>query len=135
MPPTTSREFQKAASQRFTGAEALQRVRLNLDAQYLGGYTVECSLKALILDRTADPDKPAKLLRISSSSAMHRPEVLLGELRDLGLALPTVIGGRMKRFRWTTDLRYETGRGDVGETAAFLKTAKLIFDWVEEQLP
>jgi len=39
MPPTTSRDFQQAAGQRFTGAEALQRARLDLDAQYLGGYT------------------------------------------------------------------------------------------------
>jgi len=76
----------------------------------------------------------AKLIRISSSAAMHRPDVLLGELRDLGIALPADIGRRLKRFRWSTDLRYETGRGDVGETAAFLKTAKLIFDWVEGQL-
>ena len=59
MPPTTSREFQKAASQRFTGAEALQRVRLNLDAQYLGGYTVECSLKALILSGCSGPNFPS----------------------------------------------------------------------------
>ena len=135
MPPTTSREFQKAASQRFTGAEALQRVRLNLDAQYLGGYTVECSLKALILYRTADADQSATLRRINSGSAMHRPELLLGEVRRLGTVFPPELAKRMRRYRWTTDLRYETGRGDVGETAAFLKTAKLIFDWVEAQLP
>lgn len=134
VPPTTSRDFQQAAAQRFTGAEALQRVRLNLDAQYLGGYTVECSLKALILHRTPAAEQLAKLIRITSSAAMHRPEVLLGELRDTGLELPVEIGMRMKRFRWSTDMRYQTGRGDVGETSAFLKTAKLIFDWVEGQL-
>lgn len=134
MPPTTSRDFQHAAAQRFTAAEALHLVRLNLDAQYLGGYTVECSLKALILHLTADTDKPATLLRISSGARMHLPDVLLGELRSLGSALPPAIGGRVKRFRWATDFRYETGRRDFGETVAFLKTAKLIHDWVEEQL-
>jgi hypothetical protein len=41
----------------------------------------------------------------------------------------------MRRFDWTTDLRYETGRRDTGETIAFLKTAKAIYDWVEAQLP
>ena len=46
MPPTTSRDFQKVAAQRLTTAETLLREKLTLDAQYLGGYTVECSLKA-----------------------------------------------------------------------------------------
>lgn len=135
MPPTTSREFQKAARQRLTSAEALLRLRLNLDAQYLGGYTVECSLKALILDRTPDADKPARLLRINSGAAMHRPEVLIGELRRLGTVLPLSITKRMRRYHWTTDLRYEAGRRDAGETTAFLNTARAVHNWVEGLLP
>lgn len=135
MPPTTSRDFQKVAAQRFTTAEALLRLRLNLDAQYLGGYTVECSLKALILHHTPDAEKPQRLKLITSGAKMHRPDVLLGELRDLGIALPPHLAKRMRRFDWTTDLRYETGRRDRGETVAFLKTVKAMYDWVEGQLP
>ena len=135
MPPTTSRDFQKVASQRLTTAETLLRLRLTLDAQYLGGYAIECSLKALILHQTPDPDKPDKLKRITSGATMHRPDVLLGELRDLGIALPLQLAKRMRRFDWTTDLRYETGRRDTGDTVAFLRTAKAIIDWVEGQLP
>ena len=135
MPPTTSRDFQKVAAQRLTTAETLLREKLTLDAQYFGGYTVECSLKALILHLTADVDKPNKLKRITSGATMHRPDVLLGELRNLGVALPLEVAKRMRRFDWTTDLRYETGRRDTGETVGFLKTAKAIFDWVEGQLP
>lgn len=41
----------------------------------------------------------------------------------------------MRRFDWTTDLRYETGRRDTGETRAFLNTAKAIYDWIEGLLP
>jgi hypothetical protein len=37
----------------------------------------------------------------------------------------------MRRFDGTTDLRYETGRRDTGETTGLLKTAKAIYDWVE----
>ena len=66
---------------------------------------------------------------------MHRPDVLLGDLRDRGSLLPLDIAKRMRRFDWTTDLRYETGRRDTGETIAFLRTAKVIYDWVEGQLP
>lgn len=135
MPPTTSRDFQRVARQRLTTAETLFLHALTLDAQYMGGYAVECSLKALILHRTADPDKPEKLRRITSGAMMHRPDVLLGELRDLGVELPLDITKRLRRFDWTTDLRYETGRRDTGETKAILNTAKAIYDWVEGQLP
>src|SRR5262245_8807963 len=135
MPPTTSRDFMQAAKQRLTTAEALLRAKLTLDAQYIGGYAVECSLKALILHLTPEPDKPNQLVRITSGSTMHRADVLLGELRTLGVALPPELAKRMRRFDWTTDLRYETGRRDTGETVAFLKTTKAIYDWVEGQLP
>jgi HEPN domain-containing protein len=135
MPPTTPRDFLKVAFQRLTTAETLLREKLTLDAQYLGGYTVECSLKAMILHQTPDPDKPEKLKRLTSGAKMHRPDVLLGELRVFGVALPLEIAKRMRRFDWTTDLRYETGRRDTGETIALLKTAKTIYDWVEGQVP
>jgi hypothetical protein len=135
MPPTSNRDFQKAAAQRLTAAEALLRANLPLDAQYVGGYTVECSLKALILEKTPDAVRSEKLKRITFGASMHRPDVLLGELRNLGVPLPLELARRMRRFDWTTDLRYETGRRDRGETAALLKTAKAIHDWVEGQLP
>ncbi len=135
MPPTTPREFLKVAAQRLTTAETLLREKLTLDAQYLGGYTVECSLKALILQRTADVDQPEKLKLLTSGATMHRPDILLGELRNLGTALPLEIAKRMRRFDWATNLRYETGRRDTGETIAFLNTAKAIYEWVEAQVP
>src|SRR5213082_3270214 len=98
MPPTSSRDFQKVAAQRLTTAETLLREKLTLDAQYIGGYTVECSLKALILHGTPEADKPDKLMRITAGAKMHRPDVLLGDLRDLGISLPLVIAKRMRRF-------------------------------------
>lgn len=49
MPPASSLDCLKVAKQRLTTAETLLREKLTLDAQYIGGYAVECSLKALIL--------------------------------------------------------------------------------------
>lgn len=135
MPPTTSRDFQRVALQRLTTAEFLLRARLTLDAQYLGGYAVECSLKALILQVAPSREMSRRRKRISSGAKMHRPEILLGVLRDGGVALPAHLAKRMRRFDWHTDLRYETGRRDTGETVGFLKTVRAIYDWVEEQLP
>ena len=68
MPPTTSRDFLRVALQRLTTAEALHGLRLTLDAQYLGGYTVECSFKALILERTPAADQADTLKQITSGS-------------------------------------------------------------------
>lgn len=101
----------------------------------MGGYTVECCLKALILELTLINDKAEKLKEITARVKMHRPEVLLGELRNLGVSLPLDLAKRMRRSDWTKELRYETGRRDTGETTAFLNTAKAIYDWVERQLP
>lgn len=130
MPPTTSRDFQKAAAQRLITAQTLLAAKLTLDAQYLGGYTVECSLKALIIDRTPASDRAPIIIKITAGAQMHRPEILLGKLRDLGISLPPELAKRMRRFDWTTDLRYETGRRDTAETTGLLKTAKAIYDWV-----
>lgn len=135
MPPTTSRDFLKVAVQRLTTAETLLREKLTLDAQYIGGYAVECALKALIMELTPAADRPDKLKRITTGKSMHDPDVLRGELRKLGTSLPLDLARRMRRFRWSTDLRYETGRRDTGETAALLNTAKALFDWAEGQIP
>lgn len=137
MPPTTAYDFMKAGLQRFIAAEELLRAKLTLDAQYLGGYAVECALKALILHVTPENERADKLKRITSGASMHRPEILLGELRNRDVVLPLALTKRIRnrRFGWTTDLRYETGRRDTGETIAFLKTAKAVYDWVQEQLP
>jgi HEPN domain-containing protein len=135
MPPTTSRDFLKVAAQQLMTAEILRGQRLTLAAQYVGGYTVECSLKALILELTPDTDRAEKLRKLTAGAKMHRPDVLLEELRTLGVALPLELAKRMRRFDWTTDLRYETGRRDTGETVAFLTTASKVYEWAKGQLP
>ena len=134
--PSPSRDFRRAAGQRLAAAEALFDAGHHLDAQYVGGYVVECSLKALILHRTPAADCPAVLLRITRGAAWHRADNLLGVLHGLpGPALPAVLLRRLRRFEWSTDLRYESGRRPAGETAGLLKTAAAVLDWVDPQLP
>jgi HEPN domain-containing protein len=132
--PSTSRDFQKAARQRLTTAEFLLDNRYNLDAMYLAGYTVECSLKALILEIAPAADRPAVLKGISSGKKMHDSEILGGILKDRGRPIPLELVKRFRRCGWSTALRYEIGRSDTGETRGFLKTAKATYDWVEGQL-
>ena len=133
--PTTSNDFQRVARQRLTTAEFLLVNRFNLDAMYLAGYTVECALKALILELTPASERPTMLKKITAGKKMHEAEVLGGILKDLGIPIPLRLVKKLRRSGWTTALRYESGRTDTGETKAFLKTAKAVYDWVEGQLP
>jgi HEPN domain-containing protein len=136
MQPTTPRDFLKVSLQRLTAAEEImETLRLTLEAQYIGGYSVECALKALILEKTAEPDRPAMLELLTHGAKYHRVEVLLDRLRDCSVFLPVELAKRMRRFDWTTNLRYETGRKDTGETNGLLRTASAIYEWVEGQLP
>jgi len=90
MQPTIGRDFLRVARQRFNAAESLLNSDLTLDAQYVGGYVVECAFKALIIEVTAVADRQVKLKRTTSGASMHRPETLLQELRDVGIRLTPV---------------------------------------------
>jgi hypothetical protein len=136
MQPTTPRDFLKVAVQRLTAAEEIMRtLGRTLEAQYIGGYSLECSLKALILEKTPAMDRPAMLDRLTHGARHHRPDILLGILRNQGISLTVELAKRMRRFDWTTDLRYETGRKETGETNGLLRTASMIYQWVEGQIP
>ena len=133
--PHSSRDFLRAAAQRLTTAQFLLENRYNLDAMYLGGYTVECALKALIMEATPTPGRPAMLARITSGKKMHNHEILGEILKTLNRPIPLELVRRFRRSAWSTDLRYESGRGDSGETRGFLRTATQAYDWVKGQLP
>jgi HEPN domain-containing protein len=136
MQPTTPRDFLKVALQRLSAAEdIMETLRLTLEAQYIGGYAVECALKALILEKTAEPDRADLLELLTHGATYHRAEALLDRLRERGVVLTVELAKRMRRFDWTTALRYEMGRRDTGETNGLLRTARAIYEWVEEQIP
>jgi hypothetical protein len=143
----TSREFRKAAAQRLKAAEALPRQH-GLDAMYLAGYTIECALKALILELASHTDPADKVQiglkdftrdeiekEITSGPKMHYPEVLAEFLKDLGRPIPLELRKKFRRSRWSTSLRYESGRRKPGEVRWLLKLAGETYRWVESQLP
>ena len=129
MQPTTPRDFLKVALQRLTAADAImETLRLSLEAQYIGGYSVECSLKALILEKTPELQRPAELFRLTHGASSHLMDTLRGRLKDRSVSLTIELAKRMRRFDWTTSLRYETGRKDTGETIGLLRTARAMYD-------
>jgi len=77
MQPTTPRDFLKIAQQRLSAAEDIaKKLLLTLEAQYIAGYSVECSLKALILEKTPPQDRSELLDKLTHGAKSHRPEVL-----------------------------------------------------------
>jgi len=123
--------------QRLDAAEQIMdKLRLTLEAQYIGGYSIECSLKTLILEKTpvgaARDDLDYKL---THGATYHKKENLLARLKELGVELTPDLAKRMRRFDWETGLRYEVGRKDTGETNGLLSTARAISNWVEAQIP
>jgi hypothetical protein len=72
--------------------------------------------------------------RLTHGAIHHGHEVLLDRLRELGVVLSAGLAKSMRRFDWTTDLRYEIGRKDTGETNGLLRTARAIYEWVEGQI-
>lgn len=98
-------DYLKAAGQRLTAAEALLRCGLTTDAYYLAGYTIECSLKALILRQTPKTFRTKTLDLIRSNAKMHQAEVLFDVLRKLGVDLPIGLVKRLRATRWSTKLR------------------------------
>lgn len=130
----TSRDFQRAAEQRLTTAEFLLESDYTLDALYLAGYSVECTLKALIMHLTPMANQADTFLRLKSGSRMHYPEHLKKELRDLGCAIPIDLVRRFRRFEWSTSLRYESGRRPRGEVRGYFKTAVATIEWVKGEI-
>ena len=134
--PETSRDFQHAAAQRLATAQFLLDNGYNLDAMYLAGYAVECTLKALILELTPGPLKAHRLLKICRGSHMHNPEILGGILDgELGCPVPPDLFRKLCRSGWSTALRYEYGRQDTGHARGFLRTTEEVYKWVKGQLP
>jgi HEPN domain-containing protein len=133
--PSSSRDFLKAAGQRLTTAQfLLANSGYTLDAMYIGGYALECALKALILEKTPPAEKSDRLTRITSGAVMHRYDVLAGMLKDMGTVFPSDLARRLRKSNWSPELRYQTGRLDPGETRAFLKTVEAIYQWVKGEL-
>ena len=130
----TSREFQRASEKRFTSAEFLLDHGYTLDAFYLAGYSVECILKALIMHLTPEPDREATFDRLKSGAKMHYPENLKEELKNLRRPIPIDLVKRLRRFEWSTDLRYESGRRPRSEVRGYVKVATTVIEWVKGEM-
>lgn len=125
-------KFLRAAKQRLTSAELLLKADLGLDATYLAGYAVECSLKALLLART--PKRGwGSVEGVFQGRGGHNFERLKALLQRRGVAFDSELVRRLRVVStWNTDLRYEVGRIPREDALQFVAAVKEILKWAEQ---
>ena len=83
---------------------------------------------------TGAVDQPSTFDRLKSGAKMHYPEHLQAELKSLGRPIPPEMIKRFRRFEWTTNLRYESGRRPRGEVRGYLKVATATINWAKGEM-
>src|SRR4051812_13723475 len=98
----------------------LEKAELPAAAQYLGGYAVECMLKALLLTKTPASQRPPageETVRWLKREYGHSLEALRDGIRARIGNIPRPLLGEFVYLRsWDPELRYEPG--PVGEDVA-----------------
>jgi hypothetical protein len=104
-----------------------------LEAIYLGGYAVECALKAMILEKTAKPKRLEKYKTISSGAIYHNFDQLEQVLRIQRVKILDTVRSSIRILtpQWSTDLRYAGAIVPRSEAVDFLKHARTVVEWAE----
>lgn len=146
-PRLTPARFRTVAELRLGDAQCLlnsgDRKRAN-GVLYMGGFVIECLLKALLLERHRNLQGSVDPAALSSSDRevhrlLHRHELdaMLVFLPDVRIQLTTAGGGIWQRFRvlceqWTVYARYSPMQAELKKDAQpFLETVKEVKQWLE----
>jgi HEPN domain-containing protein len=126
----------RVAIQRFDDAVFLfEQGQRNTGAIYLAGYTVECTLKALLL--SCVPKRQSQVVLDSfRGKEGHSIEALRARYaRASKTPIPPAISKALSYVNhWTTDLRYEPGDIPTEDVEKFLQSAESIMKWSRGRL-
>jgi HEPN domain-containing protein len=129
------RLFKRIARERLNDAEFLREGGRNSAAVYLGGYGIECALKAAVL-ASVPRSHEIEVLGTFRGLAAHSFDHLRRQyLRSGGASLPQEIQEALADVSgWAVSQRYNPERVSAEETATFLEAARRIFNWIEDRL-
>lgn len=117
--------------QRFEDAEVLRDHGRTTGAIYLGGYAVECMLKALLL-ANVPASRHASLMQSFRGRMGHDLDELKKELARRNVHLPLQVTRDFIRVRtWSTRWRYHPGKIKLREAEAFLSAVVTIIQWAK----
>jgi len=103
-------------------------------AIYLGGYVVECALKALLLARTPRRQQP-ETMELFRGTRAHEFEWLKVQLRSKGVKVSPEISEKLSSLRsWSVAMRYDPTEKSQRETREFLSAARAVLAWVKRNL-
>jgi HEPN domain-containing protein len=130
-----ARRFYRAAKQRFADAELLLEAGRTTGAVYLAGYTVECMLKALVLDRVA-PGLRQQLLAELHGKKAHDIEWLRGLYRQhVRTDIARDVARHLTRVAtWSVDLRYLAVLLKQQEADGFFESVVAIVKWADGRM-
>lgn len=130
------RRFLKAAVQRLAAAKVLLADDRYIDSSYLAGYVIECSLKALLLSYVPAPKRLTFIREKFRGVAAHSFEFLVHQLRRFGVTIPPEIFRQLQVADgiWSTDLRYEVGRGKASDCVYLCAAGRAIVLWVSRSV-
>lgn len=129
------RLFHRIATQRLEDAEILFNNGRTTGAIYLGGYAVECLLKAMLLASTPARSH-ARLIGEFRGGRAHNYDALRQQYRRAsGAPFPPEIAEAFTRVNsWGPDMRYNASVRPRSEAAAFLGSVQAIRRWSEGRL-
>lgn len=130
-----ARLFYRAATQRLEDADYLLKGNRTTGAIYLGGYSVECILKALII--VSSPKKKTRdILGEFRGVRAHHFDWLRSQYLQTGASpIPSQLTRPLAIVNgWSTALRYQPGSRKRKEAVAFLDAAKQIVAWGKKRL-
>jgi len=147
----TPTQLRAVAELRFNDAQCLLESGKNARANgaiYMGGFVIECLLKAVLLERHENLQRPVDPARLSKQDRQiydllysHRLDAMLDVLPDLRAKLQVITDddGRpvWPRFRavceqWTVYARYSPKLAKAQEARRFLDTIQEVKQWLRE---
>lgn len=132
-------QYRRAAWQRLEESEFLisnSKRPFSTAAINLGGYSVECMFKALMLATYPQTQHMDVRSQFRGARGHDLEWIKARYLANRGAHPPREIDRDLKRvFSWSTDLRYETKSAMTRDANAFLKSCKAILRWGERILP
>ncbi|MEO6809472.1 MAG: HEPN domain-containing protein [Isosphaeraceae bacterium] len=130
-----ARQFYRCSDRRIVEARILRKADQTTGAVYLAGYSVECILKALILETLASHSRD-KMLKLFRGHLAHNFEWLREQyLLNGGSRFPANINRAfMLVSDWSTELRYEPKSIKPEEADRFLDAADEIIRWADGRM-
>ena len=134
--PDDPQKFFRVATQRFAEAQFLFEGGRYAASIYIGGYSIECGLKALILS-TAPKNSQGELAASFRGSGWHNIIRLIDTYIERGGPRPSLAMTKDLTYvhdEWSVELRYVAGEKPFRDTERFILSTDRILAWIKGRL-